>query len=321
MNKKMISVVLSLSLVILLPWATAVTLNNFNQQEAINEEMPTVKTEATANRERTICVLMQSGELRQLDLEEYVLGVVLQEMPASFHDEALKSQAVVARTYAIRRMEQGGKHGGAAVCVDPSCCQAYIPPDKFAGGIEALSKVRDAVNASKCEVLLYDGELIDATYYSCSGGRTEEAYAVWGTDIPYLQSVESPGEEDAEHYTDTTTYSLEAFQDMLGVRFSERPENWIQSVSYSNGGGVDTITICGHEFKGTQIRQMLGLRSTAFVINALGDTVTITTKGFGHRVGMSQYGADAMASKGNSYDQILTHYYPGTEIISYSQQH
>lgn len=143
-------------------------------------------------------------------------------------------------------------------------------------------------------VLTYEGELIEATYFSCSGGSTEDAAAVWGTEFPYLQAVASPGEEKAAHYTDTVRLSAEAFQDALGVTLSGSPGSWFRDVTYTDGGGIDTIVIGGTSYKGTSLRSALGLRSTAFSISTTEDTVTITTRGYGHRVGMSQYGADAM---------------------------
>ena len=140
---------------------------------------------------------------------------------------------------------------------------------------------------------------------------------LWGSDVPYLQSVESPGEEFAAHYVDTVIFTLEEFQQRLGVEFTDSPENWVGEISYTEGGGVDTIHLCDRTYKGTQLRKLLGLRSTDFKITAVGDTVTVTTKGYGHRVGMSQYGAQAMAQAGENYSDILAHYYPGTVLQSW----
>ena len=263
--------------------------------------------------ERHLQVLIDGSQV-QMELEEYVLCAVLGEMPADFELEALKAQAVVARTYACRRNTIDRKHEGGAVCTDYSCCQAFCTQQSYLDGghtRQQLDKVRDAVNQTAGEVVTYNGELIEATYYSCSGGRTEDAVAVWGQDIPYLRSVESPGEESAQYYIDTTTYDRAQIEQALGTSLLGQ---WLGQVSYTAGGGVDTIEIGGRLYKGTEIRQLLGLRSTAFVITAVGDTVTVTTKGYGHRVGMSQYGADAMALSGSDYVQILAHYYPGTTL-------
>lgn len=269
-----------------------------------------VQTET--KEERKIPILKKSGEITYLALEQYILGVVLAEMPASFEQEALKAQAVVARTYALKRSITDGKHPNNAVCTDSGCCQAYQDSDV----VEATSsnKVREAVLATEGQVLTYKGALIEATYYSCSGGKTEDAQAVWGQEIPYLISVSSPGEEQAAHYTDTVQFTVEDFRNLLGVEQPDSKNSWIKILEYTTGGGVGTVQIGDSFFTGMEIRQLLGLRSTAFTISVVGDTVTITTKGFGHRVGMSQYGAEAMAVQGNSYIAILSHYYPGTTL-------
>jgi len=275
-------------------------------------------TTAPAQQER-LGFLVQLSDGRQVLMEEdvYLTCVVLAEMPASFDLEALKAQAVVARTYARKRMTTGQKHESGAVCTDHTCCQAYCTPEDYLkkGGLqENVDKIRSAVAETHRQVLMFEGRLIDATYFSCSGGRTEDAVAVWGSDVPYLQAVDSPGEEDASHYMDTVSFTTEQFQAMLGETLAGRPETWIGAVSYTDGGGVDTIMIGEKAYKGTAIRQLLGIRSTAFVISAVGDTITVTTKGYGHRVGMSQYGADAMAASGKDYTEILSHYYQGTTL-------
>lgn len=264
--------------------------------------------------QQQIPVLLADGTVQIMELDTYITGVVLAEMPADFEIEALKAQAVVARTYALKRVITGQKHAQQAVCTDSVCCQAFYADAEHYESEEFLEKVRTAVKETENQVLTYDGNLIEATYFSCSGGRTEDALAVWGEEIPYLQSVESPGEEQAAHYVDTVSFSSKDFCQKMGRELSGAPAGWIGEVTYTEGGGVETIYIGGEQYEGTQVRQLLGLRSTAFIITAAGDTIIVTTKGFGHRVGMSQYGADAMAAGGSSYAQILAHYYPGTEL-------
>ena len=138
--------------------------------------------------------------------------------------------------------------------------------------------------------------------------------AVWGTDVPYLRSVESPGEENAAHYTDTVYFTKEEFVDRLGLPLTGSPETWFGQIHYTSGGGVDTVTIGGVVCTGTILRSKLGLYSTVFTLKPDEKGVTITTRGFGHRVGMSQYGAEAMAVSGSSYAEILAHYYRGTTL-------
>lgn len=288
------------------------------EQNQIVTEAVVIVTEPEEESEpaATIPVLLkEQGNIRELNLEEYLVGVVLAEMPASFDEEALKAQAVVARTYTVRAMEGKGKHDDGDICGDSSCCQGYLAPVDYGGEEDALAKVRNAVESTAGQVLSYEGKLIEATYFSCSGGTTEDAVAVWGTDVPYLQSVKSPGEEDATYYTDSVSFSVSEFASRLGINLTGNP--WVENVSYTAGGGVDTMVIGGLTFKGTELRKLLGLRSTAFTITATEDTVTVHTRGYGHRVGMSQYGADAMAAQGSTYKEILSHYYQGTELVNW----
>ena len=284
--------------------------------EAESESVsPTVLIEEH-DPETFLTVRNRAGNLQQMSLREYLVGVVLAEMPAGFESEALKAQAVVARTYTRKRME-GGKHGQAAVCMDSGCCQGWRSWEDYladGGKASAAEKVRAAVADTDGLVLRYDGKLIDATYFSCSGGATEDAVAVWGQDVPYLRSVESPGEEDAPRFTDRVSFSAGEFAGKLGLSAGGNARDWFGAVTYTAGGGVETMVIRCKSFTGTQLRSKLGLRSTAFEISVSGSTVTITTRGFGHRVGMSQYGAQAMAQAGSSFSEILAHYYTGTEL-------
>ena len=284
--------------------------------EAESESISPTQIASALDPATVLTVVNQAGNLQQMDLREYLVGVVLAEMPASFESEALKAQAVVARTYTRKRME-GGKHGQAAVCMDSGCCQGWRSWEDYladGGKPSAVEKVRAAVADTDGLVLRYEGKLIDATYFSCSGGVTEDAVAVWGQDVPYLKSVQSPGEEDAPRFSDTVTFSPAELAGKLGLSAAGDPGSWFGTVTYTAGGGVETMVIRGKTFSGTQLRSKLGLRSTAFAIAVSGDKITVTTRGFGHRVGMSQYGAQAMAKDGSSFSEILAHYYTGTEL-------
>ena len=264
-----------------------------------------------------IPVLLEAHTLRMMELDEYLLGVVLAEMPADFELEALKAQAVAARTCALQCTREGVKHPGGAVCADSKCCQAYMEPAAYlnvGGSAENVDKVRRAVEETTGEILTYQGELIQATYFSCSGGRTEDAVAVWGADVPYLKSVDSPGEEHADIYANSVTFSSESFSACLGRTLSGKCADWLGAVTYTRGGGVATMVIAGKTYTGTELRELLSLNSTAFQMEADGDWITVTTSGKGHRVGMSQYGADAMAKNGSTYEGILAYYYRGTRI-------
>ena len=274
-------------------------------------------TQATAAAAPLPVLLRRGEEVTRMDMDDYLTGVVLGEMSAAFEPEALKAQAVAARTYAWKAYCTGGKHGDGSVCDDSRCCQAYLSREAYlqqGGSAMGEAKVRAAVAATSGYVLTFEGQLIEATYFSCSGGQTEAAVAVWGTDYPYLRSVESPGEEKAVHFEDTVTFTPEAFCEALGTKLEGDPEAWFHDVTFTQGGGVESMGIGQQSYTGVQLRACLGLRSTSFSI-AVGEAgITVTTHGYGHRVGMSQYGADAMAVTGHSFQEILQHYYPGTEI-------
>lgn len=260
-------------------------------------------------------VTVRTGDaVTEMALEDYITGVVLAEMPASFAEEALKTQAVAARTYTRKAMDTGGKHGDGSLCTDSTCCQAYISrEDYLRRGREAdADKVLAACADTAGQVLTYGQELIEATFFSCAAGATESALAVWGSDVPYLQSVPSP--EDSGFYDQRLTFSREEFSDALGLSLTGPPEDWVTLTTHTQGGGVAAMTLGGQVFTGTQLRQRLGLRSTAFTLEAEGEGITVTTRGYGHRVGLSQLGAETMAQCGSTYKEILAHYYPGTEL-------
>lgn len=265
-----------------------------------------------------IPVLTDEGVV-EMELEGYVLGVVLAEVPSSFEPEALKAQAVAARTAALY-ICRSSRHDGA-VCVSYGCCQAYISREAYfeiGGTQEQLERVRSAVKDTDGQVMTYEGDLICAAYFSCSGGSTEDAVAVWGSDVPYLQAVESPGEEFAAVFSDCFEFTVEEFQQALCIAIAGDPESWFGEVTYTEGGGVATMVIGGVEYRGTTLRILLGLRSTAFTVSVEGDRIRIETWGYGHRVGMSQYGAQAMALSGSSFEEILCHYYQGAELTEWN---
>ena len=290
-----------------LPWMLCSAGAAVLRQKAPPEEVQITVSEP---EQPVIYVLTENG-VEEMILKEYIAGVVLGEMPSGFELEAKKAQAVAARTYALR-VAAGKRHDGA-VCTDSGCCQNFRNPGSVVD-TQAVMAARDAAEQTEGIVLTYQGKLIDATYFSCSGGVTEDAVAVWGADIPYLQSVESPGEEYAVHYTDTVTLSLDAFQKALQIQLADPTHQWFGPATYTEGGGVETMIIGGTTYKGTELRKLLGLRSTIFEIAVTENSVTITTKGYGHRVGMSQYGADAMARGGSDFRTILQHYYQGVTL-------
>lgn len=286
-----------------------------DQREQPEETVAVLETTVPVKKVDIPMQLLQpDGTRQQMDMDDYLVGVVLAEMPATFAQEALKAQAVVARTFALKAVTTGGKHGDGSVCTQASCCQAYISESDYigiGGTEEAVEQARAVVLDTSGYVLTYEETLIEATYFSCSGGSTEDAVAVWGTDFPYLRATESPGEEYAAHYTDSVYFSAQEFADALELDLTGSPGGWLGMTTYTAGGGVNSMYIGGQEFKGTQLRSLLGLRSTVFTMTAEESGIRVDTKGFGHRVGMSQYGADAMAAAGSLYPEILAHYYQG----------
>ena len=308
---------------ILFPWLIldfGIALQTGNSEQL--GELRPVETVVSEGGTPAIMTLRNGEERVSMKLETYLVGVVCGEMPASFEEEALKAQAVVARTYTLKAMTNGGKHGDGSLCADPGCCQAYVSEQKYLDGggtTEDLKKIQAAVAETTSMVLTYEGELIEATYFSCSGGYTEDAIAVWGSDYPYLRAKESLGEEAAAYYEDTAFFTRQKLEQALDITLGEDPRNWIGYTTYTAGGGINTIVIGGKEFPGTQIRKLLDLRSTAFTWSSRDGGIEILTRGYGHRVGMSQYGADAMAAKGAGFEEILSYYYTGTELISWAE--
>ena len=274
---------------------------------------PSVQQEAP---QQGIWVLTEEGNTQWMALQEYLIGVILAEMPTTYEHNALCAQAVAARTYALKR-QQGQRHPMGAVCTDPGCCQAYIDVAQYLDGNgyeEDIQIARAAVEDTADYVVSYNGELIEATYCHCAGGLTEEALAVWGVDLPYLQVVESPGEEGMDGYTQTLWYSAEELEVLLDRDLPGDPKSWLGWTTYTAGGGVDTMLFAGITYSGLELRRMLNLNSTVFTMTEEGDGLRIDTLGKGHRVGMSQTGAQAMALGGNTWRQIIAHYYPGTRI-------
>ena len=261
--------------------------------------------------------VLNGSEVLSMSLREYLIGVVSAEMPKDFPLEALKAQAVAARTFTLRQADRH-KHTNADICTQSDCCQGWRS--------EEYSHARQAVEQTDGLVITYEGELIEATYFSCCGERTEAAVAVWGSEVAYLQSVPSEGEESAPRYTDAVTMSTADFAEILYTKYPQMvltgtAQNWLGKITYTKGGGIDTAIIGNVAVTGMELRRLFSLRSTDITFSFSDDTVTMTTYGFGHRVGLSQYGAKAMAEKSCDFEEILLHYYQNVEIRRlYSQK-
>ena len=259
----------------------------------------------------TEITLRTADGLRTLPLDKYLVGVLLAEMPADFPPAALEAQAIAARTFTLQKLN-ARKHSDADICSDSACCQGWLDPEGTNCGALELA-VRDTDGL----VVTYDDALIDATFFSCDGGRTESALAVWGSNVAYLQAVDSPESDDSRRYAEEKQFSEQELLDLLRAAHPEIAPGdvpWFRDLTYTDGGGLATATIGGVTLTGPELRRLLGLRSTDMEIAQGSGAVTIRTQGFGHRVGLSQYGAKAMAEEGSDFVEILTHYYQGTSI-------
>nr|WP_227003889.1 stage II sporulation protein D [Salicibibacter halophilus] len=255
-----------------------------------------------------------------VELEEYVLGVVSAEMPADFEMEALKAQALVARTFIAQQMEfgEGSDLPGDAIVSDTTAHQVYKSVEELeqewgANDAEKMEKISEAVEATAGEIITYEDSPITASFFSTSNGYTENAEDYWEASVPYLRSVESPWDENSPRYSNTISFSVEEVEQQLGVELPEG-EALTTGKEKTEGDRVETVMIGDTSFQGREVREALDLDSSDFEWQRQGDEIVIHTKGWGHGVGMSQYGADGMAQEGMDYREIIDHYYHDVEI-------
>lgn len=255
----------------------------------------------------------EEDRIEQVLLEEYILGVVAAEMPASFHEEALKAQAIAARSYAVYKMEHATKD--YHIIADISN-QAYINQEQMKDKWKDeysfyYGKVKKAVEDTKGLVMIYNDEVIEAFYFAMSNGSTEDSLLVFGSSKDYLAVVDSSWDKDVNNFIVTNKISKQSFCEKLNIVCDGIK---VDNINKSSSGRVNTIRINDKTFKGTEVRKLLDLRSTDFEIN-ISEKIEITTKGYGHGVGMSQYGANMMAKNGKNHEEILHHYYQNIEIV------
>ena len=290
----------------------------------LRTEQPLPPVPSPAVEAVQVCV--KHGDMvADVPLEVYLIGVVASEMPADFEPEALRAQAVAARTYTLY-CARTGKHADADVCTDFHCCQAWksdeaMREDWGEAYPEKLSRIRDAVESTAGEYLQFAGQAAFTAFHSSSAGFTEACGAIW-SELPYLVSVSSPEDSSSvPNYVSSFSISAPELCDTLRLlhpeaNFSAPPEEWIGEITRDESGRVSALTIGGAAFTGVKLRELFALRSTAFTLDYADGNFTFTVIGFGHGVGMSQYGANVMASDGADYRTILAHYYPGTELVS-----
>ena len=303
------------------------------EQAAPTGELPIDRTVVTpspsADSQTQIRVALTDGSVLTLGLDQYLWRVVAAEMPASFELEALKAQAAAARTYTLSKLGRTvEKHPDADVCTDITCCQAYIDPDQAAAnwgdnGAAYTAKITSAVSETDGMAVLYDGQPIQAVFFSSAAGRTVDAVEVWGNSVPYLTGVDSPEGDEVPNYHSTVTFTPEEFKSKLLAQYPDAdlsgdPAGWFQNTVPNSAGGVEQVDVGGVTVSGGALRTLLGLRSTSFTVTAGSQGVTFSVTGYGHGVGMSQYGANALAREGKSYDEILKWYYTGVEVAPYT---
>ena len=336
MTRKAALLFFSIALVVIFLPAAVVSLGH-------RSETPQQDTEKTRpedeNKNKTISIgqlhfyRADQKKVVVMELEEYLVGVLLAEMPSSFEMEALKAQAVIARTYTLHQMRSLGGSGcdrspaPADICSDSTHCQAWLDPVEAVveWGPESegfLERIRQAITETSGEVAVYQGKLIEAVYHSTCGGRTEASHALWsGGALPYLQSVNCPYCKHSPHYREDllipfTRLAAALPQDItLPVASGENLP--LEIASETPGGRVAALKINGSLIEGKELRQLLGLPSTAFTWDIKEEGLLVHTRGQGHGVGLCQYGADGAAREGKNYRQIIMFYYPGAEVTNY----
>ncbi len=292
--------------------------------ETESETIDAVPDIPSENNGKIVLLNAKSGEAREMELEEYIVGVVAAEMPYTFNSEALKAQAVAARSYCIYKSERDSGHGedGADVCTSYSHCAAYISEEglieKYGedNAKKIMNKVRAAVEATKGEIITYNGKTALALFHSRSWKYTESSENVWGGSYPYLVSVSTPEADSVSTVTVTEKELEKLFNSSYAIKVSassEKPKKLLTSEKNSSGRQA-SLFYEGQELKAKKLRSLLGLRSCDFEYEKVSGGWIFTVHGYGHGVGMSQYGANEMAKRGSDYKEILTHYYTGVEI-------
>lgn len=329
MKRFFLYIVTVMCLIFLIPFIFTITFECNKGDNSFNEQVN--KKDYISydyGKYKTINVLKEDGNIVEMNLDEYLLGVVSAEMPANYDIEALKAQAVVARTYTLYTIIHSDKHGDGSICTNSACCQAWLSKeDRMSKWEEAereanWNKIEEAVYSTSGEVIEYNGEVIDAFFHSNSGGKTEVPANVWGgTEYPYLQAVETSGEDGYTQYSSEVTIGKNEFESKMREKYSDFQIDWneeknIEIVEYTDGGRVKTIKIGNKNLSGVEVRSIFGLKSANFNISIENDTIKFSVKGYGHGVGLSQTGADSMAKQGANYKDIINHFYTNVQIVS-----
>lgn len=267
----------------------------------------------------------ETGQVEEVELDTYLLNVVSAEMPASYEIEALKAQAIVARTYTIHKIKNVVKHENADVCDSSLCCQAWMSKENRLSRWEEnvreeyWKKIEEAVNTTKGKYIIYNGEVINSFFHSNSGGMTELPINVWGGSYPYLQIVETSGEEAYSGYSSELRMSKDEFVEKMFTKYDDfeinfEDENCIKILENNESNRVKKIKIGNKELTGVETRNLFGLKSAKFLFEITESEIIFSVTGYGHGVGLSQSGSDSLAKQGYDYSYIIKHYYKDVEI-------
>ena len=287
---------------------------NTNTKEIINDTITNDNTNIIGETniiENTITIYRSNGEIINIELEDYLIGVVAGEMPASFNIEALKVQAIIARTYTLKSIKRN------KILTDTVDTQVYIDEeqmhDKWGSDFNKYyNKIKEAVTSTKDLVITYNNDYIDAVYFANSNGYTEDAKEVWGYNIPYLKSVECKYDINSTNYLRIKTISYEELSNKLNIPIDNTVE--IYNILRNNSHRIISISINDKTYTGIEIRNILNLRSADFDISITDEGLEFTTYGYGHGVGISQYGANGMANNGYNYESIIKYFYQSVTI-------
>ena len=328
MRKSICLVIIIISLIFMLPFifVNRKTIVISGENTVQKEELKTIEYDYT--KYSTIKLLHQDTEkVEEVKLDEYIACVVSAEMPVSYEIEALKAQAIVARTYTIYKITTSKKHNNADICDKSTCCQAWISKEnrlKRWNEDEAndnWNKIIQAVNETVGKIITYEGKPINAFFHANSGGKTQVPFYVWGgTGYPYLQVVETAGEENYKQYSSEAKFTKEEFVEKIkkehkDFKINFKEENCIEIKERDKSNRVLTVKFGNLNLSGVETRTLLGLRSANFTVEITEKEILFKVIGYGHGVGMSQTGADSLAKQGKTCEEIIKHYYVGVEII------
>ncbi|WP_323741923.1 stage II sporulation protein D [Salinibacillus xinjiangensis] len=322
-----IAVLVLVSIIVIIPTAivtpyigAGANVQDDNQAETSGEKQENLSAEPTAKEEDPYVVSVFRSQDKTVDdmpLEEYVVGVVASEMPAEFELEALKAQSLAARTYVVKYLLNGGGDEKNDPITDTVQHQVYKSEEELKRIWKEdyswkIKKVKKAVAETKGKIITYEGKPITPSFFSTSNGYTENSEDYWQNPIPYLVSVESPWDRESPKFEDQKIVTIEKAEQALGINFNANPT--IETLARTSSNRIETIKIAGKEFSGRKVREALDLRSSDFTVEQKSNHLVFRTKGYGHGVGMSQYGANGMAEEGKTYKEILKYYYKGTKI-------